>query len=903
MRFLKLLLFLLPIGMVAQTTNQCPLSSSFSSTGAGTSLDNRLKGCYNWRFTYTSTGFSALSIQVEGSPDNSTWTALTVVTGDGANPSTIITFATSGFHINPSFIRVNLTAATGTGLVNWQLTGTAGAAPTSVFGSGGGGGGGGGVVVQPWTAGAGGVTAGQLLCVSRGTVSPATAITCPTAGVITNAQIDATIIGIAQGTVSAGGTVQVIVQGPATCTFDGINAVVAGHTANYSLSGNGLCQDSGTESTDFGVPFVGVATTSGTGLQSIYVMGSGLFGSRNHPIAPLLTTNPGGLFPENFQLQIAHTTQTMQTGSGFASGTSLPLASGLFVVGNCVMVDAGGSNSLVDAGAPCGTGAGTVTGVTGTSPIASSGGTAPAISCPTCVTGVSATAPVNSTGGTSPVISVTKVGAGSSLVAAASLGAAGNCANWNANGVGDAGSPCGSGSGGGGGVVTYSGPTLSILSGTAFCPIGGGGACSATETNVDIDSSATATVSKMFVQLSSALGAGNSVAVTWRANATSQPVTCTISGAVAASCNDTTHSFTATTADLLDYQLVFTGTILVTPTITIMSAFGTSNVGVTSVTATAPLNSSGGTAPVISATYQGNGAKVQASTGTTTTNDCVKFDANGNTVDAGAACATGSGGTTWNAPQSIGTAITCAASIFFQPFSDSQYFPYAYCNGSSVLSYYLGGQVVSPIGVVAGTGGAYAWTNQCAGCTIATQVNGVWTFDFPNHGATTNSLSVFDTAIPAAPSSQVFRIVPSVPQVGNNGNVGLSLRESATGKIISISIQPNADTADCQGGIGQGGPCIWIGLWTNTTTFSSTPASSSLGTAPSLPLTITVAVASGLTGNITVSYSPDGGATTKQVYQAAKNTFFTTAPDKIGFYGNVNHTNAPDFYLTVLSIN
>jgi hypothetical protein len=41
--------------------------------------------------------------------------------------------------------------------------------------------------------------------------------------------------------------------------------------------------------------------------------------------------------------------------------------------------------------------------------------------------------------------------------------------------------------------------------------------------------------------------------------------------------------------------------------------------------------------PCISST-QGNGAKVQLSTGTTTTNDCVKFDANGNTVDNGAAC-------------------------------------------------------------------------------------------------------------------------------------------------------------------------------------------------------------------------------------------------------------------------
>jgi hypothetical protein len=40
---------------------------------------------------------------------------------------------------------------------------------------------------------------------------------------------------------------------------------------------------------------------------------------------------------------------------------------------------------------------------------------------------------------------------------------------------------------------------------------------------------------------------------------------------------------------------------------------------------------------------QGNGTKNQLSTGTTTTNDCVKFDANGNTIDAGAPCG-GTGG-------------------------------------------------------------------------------------------------------------------------------------------------------------------------------------------------------------------------------------------------------------------
>jgi hypothetical protein len=74
---------------------------------------------------------------------------------------------------------------------------------------------------------------------------------------------------------------------------------------------------------------------------------------------------------------------------------------------------------------------------------------------------------------------------------------------------------------------------------------------------------------------------------------------------------------------------------------------------VTSVTETVPtqLLVSGGSTQTITSTGtfaltlnspQGNGAKLQLSTGTTTTNDCVKFDANGNTVDAGAACGAGS---------------------------------------------------------------------------------------------------------------------------------------------------------------------------------------------------------------------------------------------------------------------
>jgi hypothetical protein len=80
----------------------------------------------------------------------------------------------------------------------------------------------------------------------------------------------------------------------------------------------------------------------------------------------------------------------------------------------------------------------------------------------------------------------------------------------------------------------------------------------------------------------------------------------------------------------------FVAPILGTPaSVALANATGLSLL--TGVTGTLPV-ANGGTG--VTAT-QGNGTKVQLSTGATVTNDCVKFDANGNTVDAGAACGTG----------------------------------------------------------------------------------------------------------------------------------------------------------------------------------------------------------------------------------------------------------------------
>ena len=145
-----------------------------------------------------------------------------------------------------------------------------------------------------------------------------------------------------------------------------------------------------------------------------------------------------------------------------------------------------------------------------------------------------------------------------------------------------------SGTATGGGITMYSATGLTVTANTYYIPIGGGGGLSTTETNVDIDSPVAATITNMYVQLSVALGIGNQGVFTFRKNAVSQSVTCTISGSSATSCNDSTHSFNVSQGDLLTIQLVTTGTIVVTPNILIAAQFG--NITATGTVNTGTLN-------------------------------------------------------------------------------------------------------------------------------------------------------------------------------------------------------------------------------------------------------------------------------------------------------------------------
>ena len=127
----------------------------------------------------------------------------------------------------------------------------------------------------------------------------------------------------------------------------------------------------------------------------------------------------------------------------------------------------------------------------------------------------------------------------------------------------------------GGGFPGYSlTPLGGSFSGTLYFPIVGSALPDATEAHVETPLPATATGSNLEITLSSALGSGNSGVFTIDHNGSATTVTCTISGASATSCSDTTHTFSGTLGDTADVKAVFSGTISALPNVQITMSYG-----------------------------------------------------------------------------------------------------------------------------------------------------------------------------------------------------------------------------------------------------------------------------------------------------------------------------------------
>lgn len=114
---------------------------------------------------------------------------------------------------------------------------------------------------------------------------------------------------------------------------------------------------------------------------------------------------------------------------------------------------------------------------------------------------------------------------------------------------------------GSGGIASQIGSvfaTNSTPSGTQYLPFLSG-APLGSENGMETTAPRAGTVSKLYVRASANEGASSTLQVTLRDNVTSESVTCTIGNSVN-TCNDTTHSFSFASGDLLDWQTIQTGT-------------------------------------------------------------------------------------------------------------------------------------------------------------------------------------------------------------------------------------------------------------------------------------------------------------------------------------------------------
>lgn len=86
-----LLIPLLTFGLWAQGTPNCSQALSFTGATAGASINTisgAAAGCAGWRLTWSVTGFTAVTVQLEGSQDNSTWNAFgSTLVQEGTNPT------------------------------------------------------------------------------------------------------------------------------------------------------------------------------------------------------------------------------------------------------------------------------------------------------------------------------------------------------------------------------------------------------------------------------------------------------------------------------------------------------------------------------------------------------------------------------------------------------------------------------------------------------------------------------------------------------------------------------------------------------------------------------------------------------------------------------------------------
>ena len=166
----------------------------------------------------------------------------------------------------------------------------------------------------------------------------------------------------------------------------------------------------------------------------------------------------------------------------------------------------------------------------------------------------------------------------------------------------------------------------------------------------------------------------------------------------------------------------------------------------------------------------------------------------------------------------------------------------------------------------------FSWTNQ--GSATVVDHPGAMLFSPPT--GTGENLRILTKAEPSTPY-RIYAALNMNNQVGSGAtHGGLCFRESGTGKVKSIAM--NTQTSSPNG--------LNIANYTNPTTFSSWDIETPWSWSPYL----TWLYLDNDGTDISFGVSSNGLAFI-EYFSEAKATFFTTAPDEVGFYMNVNNAN------------
>lgn len=227
---------------------------------------------------------------------------------------------------------------------------------------------------------------------------------------------------------------------------------------------------------------------------------------------------------------------------------------------------------------------------------------------------------------------------------------------------------------------------------------------------------------------------------------------------------------------------------------------------------------------------QGTGAKLIRTTGTPATNDCAKFDSNGNIVSNGAACASGS-------------------ATLSPPYISS------------------GGILYGPVFTMTDPSlPSYTWVNQ--GDATLTTSNGAQILCAPSSGGAVDINARVVTA-PATPYTITAAILVSAPAV-NYTRVGIGFRQSSSGKLTTLGATL--------------GNSFNVDNWGSATGFSDSPGT--IPWASSNGLKWFRITDNGTNLVFSVGESPD---MFYQVFSVSRTAFLTTTgPDQVLFFVNSN---------------